>query len=71
MKARELAEAAGWTKFEISYTAGREALPVIAATILRDRCRDGAPAGHKHRALTAFRTAQSDSFMYSMASEAR
>ncbi|MGN5238628.1 ABC transporter substrate-binding protein [Rhodococcus sp. SJ-3] len=69
-KARELAEAAGWRKFEISYTAGREALPVIAAdnlaeigveTVLRP--------GTSIEALTAFRTAQSDSFMYSMASE--
>lgn len=69
-KARELAADAGWTRFEISYTAGREALPVIAAdnlaeigveTVLRP--------GTSIEALTAFRTAQSDSFMYSMASE--
>src|SRR5690606_17182509 len=69
-KARELAAEAGWTRFEISYTAGREALPVIVAdnlaeigveTVLRP--------GTSIEALTAFRTAQSDSFMYSMASE--
>lgn len=69
-RARELAAAADWAAFEISYTAGREALPVIAAdnlaeigveTVLRP--------GTSIEALTAFRTAQSDSFMYSVSSE--
>ncbi|WP_280490034.1 ABC transporter substrate-binding protein [Nocardia carnea] len=69
-KARELAAAAGWKKMEITYTAGREALPVIAAdnlaaigvdTVLRP--------GTSVEALTAFRTVQTDSFMYSIQSE--
>lgn len=69
-KARELAEATGWTRFEISYIAGREALPIIAADSLAEIGVDTVlRPGTSIEALTAFRTAQSDSFMYAMGPE--
>ncbi|MFZ2176131.1 MAG: ABC transporter substrate-binding protein [Rhodococcus sp. (in: high G+C Gram-positive bacteria)] len=69
-RARELAEEAGWKTFEISYTAGREALPVIAADNLAEIGVDTVlRPGTSIEALTAFRTGQSDSFMYAIGPE--
>lgn len=69
-KARALAAEAGWSAFEISYAAGREALPVIAADNLADiGVTTTLRPGTSVEALTAFRTTQTDSFMYSIAPE--
>lgn len=70
VKARELAAESGLTNFEITYAAGREALPVITADNLAEIGVDTAlRPGTSIEAITAFRTAQTDSFMYSIAPE--
>jgi peptide/nickel transport system substrate-binding protein len=54
--------------FDLSYAAGREALPVIASNDLAGTgVRTQLRPGTSIEALTAFRTSQTDSFMYSVA----
>lgn len=69
-RARRLVGEIGATTFEITYASGREALPVIAADNLDDVGIDTVlRPGTSIEAITAFRTHQTDSFMYSIAPE--
>jgi peptide/nickel transport system substrate-binding protein len=70
-RSKELLAEAGYVDgmdFDLSYIAGREALPVISSDDLaRSGVRSRLQPGTSIEALTAYRTSQTDSFMFQVA----